>query len=156
MDEPTTTLDELLQPGTTVMVGTADPELRFRPLTVARVRDAAIDILVDGTEDWAAGLHGGDPAHVTLSDNRDNTWASLRGRASIRRDDAIVDEVWNPLAAAFFDDGRDTPGIAVLTVDVDEGRYWSSPSGRIGNLVSMVRAAVRGSDRSGEHGDVDV
>ncbi len=156
MDEPTATLDELLEPGTTVMVGTRDPELRFRPLTVARQRGSVIDILVDGTEGWVASSTAGDAVHVTLSDDRKNRWAAMTGTCAVRREREIIDEVWNPMAGAYFDDGKDTPRIAVLTIEVDEGRYWSSPSGRIGSLVSMVKAAVGGAERSGEHGDIEV
>jgi general stress protein 26 len=149
-------LDALLGAGTSVMVGTATAsgEFEFRPLTVAAVHGDEVDILVDTTAEWARRFDGGEPVLVTLSNDRDNTWASLHGTASMSTDAERIDELWNPAAEAYFDDGRDSPGIAVMQIDVTAGRYWSAPSGRLGSLVSMVRAAIGDPGDGTEHGDV--
>ena len=149
-------LADLMDPGTTLMVGTtsADGALEFRPLTVARVEGARIEILVDGTESWTSSLHDGSSAEVTLSDDRTNTWASLHATASTTTDSDVIDELWSPPAAAYFDDGRESDGSTVLRLDVDRGRYWSTTTGRLGSIVSMLRAAFGDAERSGEHGDV--
>ena len=155
-DEHDKPLDELLEPGSTLMVGTGSPaaELEFRPLTVARCDGAVIEILLDTNEDWVRSLDDGDRVCVTMSDTRNNTWVSLRGTASTTTDPALIDELWNPFAGAYFDQGRDTPGIAVMRIGVDQGRYWTTPSGRVGSLISMVKAKLGGAEQSGEHGDV--
>jgi general stress protein 26 len=93
---------------------------------------------------------------VTLGDNRDNTWLWLRGQADLSYDDAAIDRLWNPAAAAYFDNGRESAGIAVLSVRPTTGRYWTTGSGRLGALVSMVRAKLGSPEQSGEHGDPDV
>ena len=52
-------LDDLLEPGTTLMVGTRSgqrDDLEFRPLTVARVDDGQIQVLLDTNEQWVADL----------------------------------------------------------------------------------------------------
>ncbi len=155
-DEHDKPLDELLEPGSTLMVGTDAPatELEFRPLTVARCDGAVIEILLDTNEDWVTSLGDGDRVYVTMSDTRNNTWVSLRGTASTTTDPELIDELWNPFAGAYFDQGRETPGIAVMRIDADQGRYWTTPSGRVGNLISMVKAKLGGAEQSGEHGDV--
>ena len=140
--------------GTTVMVGTDVAGLEFRPMTVARIEGDTIDMLLDTNEQWVAALTDGDVAYVTMSDARENTWVSLRGTLALSTDPALIDELWNPAAGAFFDEGRDTPGIAVLRITGDRGRYWASPSGRLGSLVAMVKAKLGDPEDSGEHGDV--
>lgn len=139
------------------MVGTRSGQFyawEFRPLTVAAVEGGIIDILLDTREDWVGRLTAGEEVEATLSDNRKNDWAHLSGTATVSTDPDLIDERWNPFASAFFEDGRDTPGIAVFRIRVATGRYWSSPSGRIGSLLSMVSAAL-GNDRGvGEHGTV--
>lgn len=166
----TRALSDLLQPGATLMVGTdgdgpVDAPGRpspasgaggwaFRPLTVARVDGHVIDILLDTREEWAHRFHDGDPIHVTYSDTRSNDWVDLRATGTVSRDPALIDELWNPFAGAYFDDGRDTPGIAVLRITVESGRYWSTPSGRVGSLISMLTAADGHPQRSAEHGPV--
>ena len=67
---------------------------------------------------------------------------------------ALIDELWNPAAEAFFDEGRDSPGIAVLGMTGSSGRYWSSPSGRLGSVIAMIKAKLGDPEESGEHGDV--
>lgn len=147
-------LNELLQPGDTVMVMAPDREAHARPLTLAAVDDHSLSMLVDARAEWAGSLRTGDRLTLSLSDNRRNSWVSLVGRAVVNDSPTVIDELWNPGAELFFDNGRDTPGIVALVLVVDDGSYWSSPSGRLGGLVSMVRAAIGDSDDFGDHGPV--
>lgn len=153
-DDAPKPLSDLLDPGTTLMVGsTTHGQLEFRPLTVAGL-NGGIQILLDTDEEWVRGLGGVGMLQVTLSDDRRNNWAWMVGGYSTSTDPALIDELWSPFAGAYFDQGRDTPGIAVLTIDVQHGRYWSAPSGRIGSLISAVRAKLGDAEQSGMHGDI--
>ena len=116
-DDAAKPLEELMEPGSTLMVGTGATELEFRPMTVARVAGDTIEMLLDSNEQWVQSLNNGDQAHVTMSDNRANTWVSLRGKASISSDPALIDELWNPAAAAYFDEA----------VTASESRSCGSP-----------------------------
>ena len=154
-DDSTKPLDELLKAGSTLMVGTSQGVgLEFHPMTVARVRGSDIEILLDTNEVWVAALTDGDPVTVTMSDTRANTWLWFTGSVTLSTDAELIDELWNPFAEAYFDDGRQSSGIAVMRIDGDGGRYWTSPSGRIGSLVSFVKAKFGDAESSGEHGDV--
>ncbi len=157
-DDTAKPLSDLLEPGSTLMVGveSAAFPLEFRPLTVAKVSGSRIEILLDTSEPWAKAIGTGDRTFVTLSDNRSNTWVSLRGTVSTTTDPAAIDELWNPFADAYFDEGRETPGITVLRIEGDEGRYWTTPSGRLGSLISVVRAKLGDAEDSGEQGAVAI
>ena len=156
-DDPAKPLDELMEPGTTLMIGTGpDAGAELRPLTVARVQGDVIDILVDGSAEWAREYRDGEPVLVVLSDDRNHVWAWIRGTGLLTTDQALIDELWNAFAGAYFEDGRDTPDITVLRIEAADGRYWSSPSGRIGSLISMIKAKLGDPEQSGEHGDVAV
>jgi general stress protein 26 len=156
MDDDARSLDDLLEPGSTLMVGTTAPDgaLGFRPLTVARADRDRIEILLDTDEAWVRSFSDGDPVYVTMGDNRTNTWLWLRGTATTSPDPARVDELWGPFADAYFDQGRDTPGIAVMDIHPAEGRYWTTASGRLGALMSAVKAKVGRPDDAGAHGDI--
>lgn len=149
-------LADLVHPGTTLMVGieSAGSPLEFRPLTVARVLGGRLEILLDSSEPWATALHEGDVAHVTVSDNRENTWVSLRGTTSTTTDATVIDELWTPFAEAYFDGGRNTPGITVLRIDGSHGHYWTTTSGRLGSIISMLKAKFGDAEQSGESGAV--
>jgi general stress protein 26 len=148
-------LSELLDGGTTLMVGSPTRNgLEFRPMTVAGI-DGGIQILLDTNEAWVRDLDRDEKLQVTLSDDRNNNWAWMTGSFSMSTDDELIDQLWNPFADAYFDRGRDTPGIAVMTIVVHRGRYWSAPSGRIGSLISAVKAKFGDAEQSGEHGNID-
>ena len=151
------TIKDLMEPGATLMVGShVSGKLEFRPLTVGRVSGALIEILVDGSDDWVNCTVSGDPAYVTLSDTRQNTWVSLSGNMSTTTDPSIIDELWTSFASVYFDNGRATPGITVLRIECHDGRYWSTASGRIGILVSAIKAALGSPNGSGLHGKLSL
>lgn len=159
MSQETRPLTKVLEPRDTVMVSSEDGQGRWRgrPLTVLKLRGRSALFLIDVGTEWGAALSDGDPAMVTLSDNRENDWAALSARVTILRDAALIDELWNPFADAFFAKGRETPGLAVLETMFEDGQFWSSPGGgRVGALVSVVRAAIGDADDSGDEGIVEV
>ena len=154
-DDEARGIDTLTEPGSTLMVGTqVSGQLEFRPLTVARVEGSTIDVLLDTNEQWVASFSDGDRVEVTVSDTRQNVWVAAHGSARLVHDEQLIDELWNPFASAYFENGRETPGIAVFRIDIEEGRYWTTQSGRLGSLISTVRAKLGGAERSGEHGDL--
>ncbi len=117
--------------------------------------DGGIQILLDTDEHWVRDLDRAAQLQVTLSDDRRNNWAWMTGTYSLSTDDALIDTLWSPFADAYFDNGRQSPGIAVMTIDVHRGRYWSAPHGRIGSLISALKAKFGDPDDAGEHGDID-
>jgi len=148
-------LADLFDGGDTVMLMTMiGDEHTSRPMTVAEVDGGRLAFLVDTTADWYHAVAGGSATvHVTLSDVRHNEFAALNGSATVSRDRAEIDRLWNPGASAFFE-GKDDPNIAVLHFDVSDGQYWDAPSGRIGSLIAMARAALGGDEAAGDHGSI--
>ena len=67
-------------------------------------------------------------------------YLSIAGRASIVRDDALIDELWSPAADAWFPQGRDDPRIAVLEVAGDGAEYWAKTEPGVFSLVKAAAA----------------
>jgi general stress protein 26 len=154
--DPAKHVADLFEPGDTVMLMTMiDGEHSSRPMTVAGVEGARLSFLVDSTADWFGPVAAGSAAiHVTLADVRHNEFAAINGEARISGDPGEIALLWSPGAAAFFD-GKDDPNISVLHVTATDGQYWDSPSGRLGSLLAMAKAAVTGDhDAAGDHGPV--
>lgn len=139
------------------MVATEDAEhgeWRSRPLALADVGERGMSFLVSVTADWVAGLPGGGaPTTVTFSDPDKNVFVALQGSARLSEDRTRIAALWNIGAASWFD-GKDDPQVRVLEVDVARGEYWDGPSGRVGRLLQLAKAAS-GAD-TGEQGDVEV
>ena len=140
------------------MVATEDAthgEWRARPLALAGTEGDTVSFLVSVTADWVEGLpDGGAPTTVTFSDPTKNVFVALQGTATLADDRARIAKMWNVGAASWFD-GKDDPQVRVLDVSVGHGEYWDGPSGRVGHLLQMVKAAAGDKD-SGEQGDIAV
>jgi general stress protein 26 len=154
-DAPSKTLADLFDGGDTVMLMTMiGQEHTSRPMTIAGVDGSRLAMLVDTTAEWYSAVASGSAVvHVTLSDVRHNEYAALNGTAAVTSDRAEIERYWNPGASAFFD-GKDDPNLAVLYFDVDGGEYWTAPSGRIGSLIAMAKAALGGDEAAGEQGSI--
>ncbi|MBI5090592.1 MAG: pyridoxamine 5'-phosphate oxidase family protein [Actinobacteria bacterium] len=128
-----------------------------RPLTCLEVDHLFLRFLVDATTDWVADLSRAEgTVHVTFSDPKANTFVSLNGVSFVSADPAEVERLWTAPAAAFFT-GPEDPNIRVLQVEVTDGQWWDGPSGRIGQTVGLLRAAINDDpSMAGDHGIVEV
>lgn len=150
-------LEDLVAEGDVVMLTTAGDGMFARPITVIRRDSDRLDFLVSASSAWVAMLEESTAEPVVgvgFADPDDTRYISLRGRARVSRDPALVEQLWTPVAQAFFD-GPDDPDLRVLEVDVDAGEWWDGPSIGVGRIVSLVKAAVTG-DEPGASGSVAV
>lgn len=154
--DDTRTVGDVADAGDVVMVAVRDSSGRLssRPLTVAEAERGALRFLVDRSADWIGAVEADRQVNASLTASGRNVWASFSGAAELSGDRTLVDRLWSKPAGAYFG-GPDDPNIAVLTVDVVDGEYWSAPGGGpIGRLVSMVGSAVGRGDAVNDHGPV--
>jgi general stress protein 26 len=80
--------------------------------------------------------------NVAFSDTKASSWTSVSGRAEIVHDHAKAEELWNPMLAAWFPHGLETPGLTLIKVHADSAEYWDGPSSKAARLVGIARAAI--------------
>ena len=51
---------------------------------------------------------------------------SIFGTAEILFDKNKVEEMWTPIAKAWFTEGKDDPAISLIKVTPQEGYYWDT------------------------------
>ncbi len=122
---------------------TADGALRSRPMAVLKTGfdgdlwfftadDAPkVDEIL---EEQQVGLSFAEPQH--------QKYVSVSGRASIVRDPKKQEELWTPVAKAWFPRGPHDPHLALLRVRVDTIEYWDSPSSKMVRLWALTKAAL--------------
>ena len=71
-------------------------------------------------------------------------WVSLAGTAEIVTDKAKIDELWDTGAAAWFEQGRDDPKVALLKVTAHTAAVWATDQPKPLILLKYARAAVAG------------
>lgn len=97
--------------------------------------------------------------HVNLSYARPDKqrYVSLSGVAALVQDRAKMEQLWRAPLKAWFPDGLETPGIALLRVRVSHGEYWAAPHGAVVQLAGLASALVKGERADvGEHGTVQI
>lgn len=66
----------------------------------------------------------GDP-QVNASFTDGKSYLSIAGTATVDRDQTRIDQLWNPMAEAWFEKGREDPTVALLRVDATSAEYWA-------------------------------
>lgn len=67
----------------------------------------------------------------------------LRGTATISRDKAKIQELWDPMIKTWFTEGVDDPRITVIEFVPDVGYYWDNKHGNaVAGVKMMIGAAL--------------
>lgn len=152
-------LRELVGDADVAMVTTETPtgELHSRPLALGAVDDdGALRFAVDGTAAWVSGLRQGDPANVSITDDKHALWISIAGSASVSEDRAMVDRIWNDTVGRFLPHEKDAPQVRVLTVHTKAAEYWDAPASRLAKLAVAAGSLLGQPDRSGESNSIEL
>ena len=95
--------------------------------------------------------------NVSYSAPDDNKYVSVSGTATILKDRAKMEELWNPILKAWFPDGLETPDLCLLKVNVEEAEYWDSSSSTLVQIAGFIKAIATGQQiDGGEYGKVDL
>lgn len=82
---------------------------------------------------------GEDAEYVVISQDHD-VHISLRGKLFHLHNDAKLDELWNPVIAAWFEGGREDPRIALLRFEPEVANIWASSVSFLRFGFEIVRA----------------
>lgn len=87
----------------------------------------------------------------------DSEYLSLYGMASVTTDKKKIEEIWTPLAKAWFTEGKDDHRITALKVTPEEGFYWDTKSGKLISTFKMIASAITGKTSNvGVRGELEV
>ncbi|MDX2163273.1 MAG: pyridoxamine 5'-phosphate oxidase family protein [bacterium] len=129
-----------------------DGTLRSRPMATQEMEfDGELWFFTDGDSAKVLEIEREQQVNVSYADNGRQRYVSVSGTAFVVQDRAKMQELWNPMLKAWFPDGIDTPGIALLRIDVEKAEYWEGSS-RIAELLAMAKAAVTGDSADDELG----
>ncbi len=100
---------------------------------------------------------GADAHHCVIGKNHD-FYACLKGRLTVSADTEKLDEIWNAVAAAWFEDGRDDAKVTLLKMDLMEASVWSNTSSSMLFAFEIARANLSATHKPeiGEHKIIDL
>jgi len=83
-------------------------------------------------------------SQVNVSLQSGDDYLSIAGTASVSRDQGLIDELWNAHAAAWFEQGREDPSVALLKVHAESAEYWTMDSPKPVALLKYAKAIITG------------
>jgi general stress protein 26 len=95
--------------------------------------------------------------NLSFADESKKVYVSLSGTATVTKDQALIEALWEEPYRAWFPGGKDDPNVAVLRVTVDHGEYWDSPSSPVAHAFGLVKAVITGERADpGDHEKVNL
>src|SRR5262245_25362524 len=76
----------------------------------------------------AATQHDG---HMVLISRDRECYADITGDLLVMRDEARIEKFWNPMAGAWFPEGKNDPRLTLLCFEPSEGQVWIAKTGLI-------------------------
>lgn len=110
----------------TIMLGLdGEPGGGMQPMTalVEEADGGPLWIFTSKESDLARAIGGGKPAHATFTGRKHDLFASIAGRVAIDNNRAVIERLWNPFVAAWFE-GKDDPRLALLRFDAEHAKIW--------------------------------
>jgi general stress protein 26 len=81
-------------------------------------------------------------------------FASIRGNLSVSHDRAVIDRLWTPFIAAWFD-GKDDPKLVLLRFDAESAEVWLNESSMLAGVKMLFGSDPR-EDYQDKVGKVDL
>ena len=85
-------------------------------------------------------LSRGNRAIATFASKDHELFATLHGSVSIERDRAVLDRLWNPYIAAWFEGGKDDPKLALLRFDAEKAEIWLNENSFFAGVKMLLGA----------------
>lgn len=76
---------------------------------------------------------------------------SVYGHAMISRDRTKIEELWSPMAKAWFKGGKDDPSLSIIQVIPDEAYYWDTKNNKMVSLLKII-TSIASDTRSNDDG----
>lgn len=111
-----------------------------RPMTAQIERDEGGPIWFFTATDTelAEGLGDGDRAVITFASKGHDLFATVKGTLRLDNDPATIDRLWNSFVAAWFEQGKDDPKLALLRFDPEGAEIWLDGSSLIAGIKTLL------------------
>ena len=123
----------------------AQTPLASRPMSTLKVDDEGCL--------WFFSKENTEKEHEIKNDNRvqlfysnknSSEYLSVYGEAELLKDRDKVDELWSPVAKAWFTEGKDDPTIEIIKVIPKDVYYWDTKNNKAVSLLKIAVGAITG------------
>ncbi len=102
-------------------------------------------------------IHEDDKVQLIFAKNSDAHFLSIYGKANIYTDREKLEDIWTPMAKAWFEEGKDDPDATVIKVSPLDAYYWDTENGKMITLLRIAASAITGKgDEGGVEGKLEL
>lgn len=123
----------------TVMLGASGVEPR--PMTALAEDDRApLWFFTSSDTELAQSLEGsgGHAATATFAAKDHDLFATVTGHVVVDNDRAVIERLWNPFIAAWFEGGKDDPRLRLLRMDAADGQVWLNENSMFAGVKMLL------------------
>lgn len=141
-----------LESDRTVMLGLESAGGRLglpRPMTALYEHAHGPIWFFTATDNGLVQALGGDSAAavMTLASKDHALFATVTGQLHRRLDRAVIERLWNPFIAAWYEGGKDDPKLALLRFDPDQAEVWLNENSLLAGVKLLLGADPKRSYR---------
>lgn len=124
-----------------------DNQIVSRPMSTQKVEDdGTIWFFSDKDSVKNDQILQDNKVYLMYSDTSKQHYLSLGGYAEIVFDKDKIEELWTPIAKAWFEEGKDDPDITLLKVMPETGHYWDTKNGKLVSTIKIAIATLTGNE----------
>ncbi len=123
----------------TVMLGATG--VTPRPMTaLTEDNQAPLWFFTASDTELAQSLEGsrGHAATATFASKDHDVFATITGHVVIDTDREVIDRLWNPFIAAWFEKGKDDPKLRLLRMDTAEAHVWLNENSLLAGVKLLL------------------
>jgi general stress protein 26 len=125
----------------TLMLGLAAEAGSARPMTACLDEASHSMWFFSSRQTELVGrLAGAQPAVVTYVGKSHDLWATLSGTLSLDMNRQLIDRFWNRFTAAWFEEGKSDPNLALLRFDAQSLEIWLAERSLLEGVKLMLGA----------------
>ena len=119
--------------------------IQSRPMSVQEVDDDGnLWFISSATSNKNCEIKKDDDVQLFFSNSGNSQFLSFYGHATIYTDLERIEEIWNPIAKAWFEEGQNDPKVTAIKVSPKDVYYWDTKDSKIISIFKLAGAAILG------------
>lgn len=137
------TLFDVLDDTRVGLLGVVGSDQHMQPMTHFADRNAgALWFITSSQSDLVRDIGLGTQAHYCVMAPDGTFYACLAGLLEQVEDDKKLDELWSTVTAAWFEQGRDDPKVALLRLTLRNAGVWTATDSSVMFGLEIARATM--------------
>jgi general stress protein 26 len=127
------------------VTGLSSKPLNSRPMATQEVDDEGnFWFLSKKSSHKNEDIENDPDVQLFYANSSSSEYLAVFGYAEIITDHAKLEELWNPFAKAWFNEGKNDPEISIIRVRPADAYYWDTKTNRLVSLIKIATGAVIG------------